>query len=71
MTNYSVGENTRCVEVFLDTKRLKRGKQFNRLFAKAHVNSAVVLPIVSCDALKNMTDHDVNRCDNVLLEWMC
>ena len=71
MTNYAVGTENRRIHVFLDKRRLQKGKEFDREFAKALVNSSVVIPIVSEDALYRMS-HEFNpaSCDNVLLEWM-
>ena len=69
-TNYSMGASNRAVEVFLDRKRLREGRQFKSDFAAALTHCAVALPMVSVDALGRMTDHNPAYCDNVLLEWI-
>jgi len=70
MSNFALGSSQRRVEVFLDVKRLQKGEAFDSAFAKALVNSTVVVPLMSASALSNMTKHDAQCCDNVLLEWL-
>jgi len=71
MTNHhSVGSENRRIEVFLDNKRLQNGEAFDRAFAKALINSTIIVPVVSNETLRDMTDHNAAKCDNVLLEWI-
>jgi hypothetical protein len=59
------------VHVFLDQNRLEPGRIFSSDFAKALINSLVVVPVVSCAALVRMFDLKPDSdIDNVLLEWM-
>ena len=68
--NYNVGDEQRCIDTFLDTKRLRSGEEFQHAFSDALMNSRVACPVLSCDALWKMTNHNPNQCDNVLLEWI-
>jgi hypothetical protein len=67
----AVTEEGQQVHVFLDRNRLEDGRIFSSDFAKALINSLVVVPIVSYSALIHMfylkSDSNI---DNVLLEWM-
>ena len=70
-TNYSFpGERARAIEVFLDTKRLVQGRRFDYDFAKAICNSSMVIPILSYDALELLGNHNPEKVDNMLLEWV-
>jgi GTPase SAR1 family protein len=69
-TNFSVGAQSRAVEVFLDRKRLQEGRLFKSDFAAALTHSLVVVPVVSLDALGRMFEHAPGTVDNVLLEWI-
>ena len=69
-TNYSINTNNRAVEVFLDRKRLREGRQFKSDFSAALTHCSIALPIISIDALGRMVDHNPTYCDNVLLEWI-
>jgi hypothetical protein len=69
-TNFSVGESNRAVEVFLDRKRLEKGRRFKSDFAAALSHSHVALPVISMAALEKMHDHSSDMVDNVLLEWI-
>ena len=61
----------RQVHVFLDRNRLEDGRIFSSDFARALINSLVVVPIVSYAALIRMFDlKSDSNIDNVLLEWM-
>ncbi len=63
---------TRPITVFLDRERLPVGERFDTTFSKALINSQVVVPIVSFDALERLT-HDKfspDEVDNVLVEWL-
>jgi hypothetical protein len=68
-STYNIGEDNRAVSVFLDNKRLRDGRNFVDDFARALVNSLIVVPVVSSDALKRMRDHDPHQKDHVLMEW--
>ena len=69
-STFNIGEDCRAVSVFLDNKRLRDGRNFVNDFGRALVNSYVIVPVVSSDALVRMADHDPNYKDNVLLEWI-
>eukprot|EP01034_Spumella_vulgaris_P033105 gene33105-40852_t len=69
-TNFSKGHAKESVEVFLDKKRLKDGRPYDKDFAKALINSVVIAPVVSVDALQRMTSHDSTQVDNLLVEWI-
>jgi hypothetical protein len=69
-TNFSVGASSRAAEVFLDTKRLQKGRRFKSDFAAALTHSSVALPVISCSALDRIYDHAADVVDNVLLEWI-
>jgi len=70
LTNFSVGENNRAVEVFLDRKRLQEGRRFKADFAAALTHTLVALPVVSHAALSRFMEHRGDIVDNVLLEWI-
>lgn len=63
-------ECNRQIEVFLDKRRLKPGRRFDSDFARALNRSFLILPIVSVEALLAMKQHNKNRIDNLLLEWI-
>lgn len=70
-TNYAFpGESARAIHVFLDTKRLIQGRRFDLDFAKAICNSKMVVPILSYNALELMGNHNPDKVDNMLLEWI-
>lgn len=70
-TNYSFpGERARAIEVFLDTKRLVQGRRFDFDFVKAICHSKLVMPILSYAALELMSNHNPEKVDNMLLEWI-
>jgi GTPase SAR1 family protein len=69
-TNFSVGTDSRAVEVFLDKKCLQKGQLFKADFAAALTHCDVALPVLSVDALDKMLEHDPSVVDNVLLEWV-
>lgn len=60
----------KAVQVFLDKQRLQSGRDFQRDFSVALVNSVLFVPVISHHALKRLltfeSDSDV---DNLLLEW--
>jgi GTPase SAR1 family protein len=67
----SVIGDGRQVHVFRDENRLEEGRIFSSDFAKALINSLVVVPVVSYAALVRMFDlKPDSEIDNVLLEWM-
>eukprot|EP01038_Epipyxis_sp_PR26KG_P004686 gene4686-6581_t len=77
LTFYNIESNsnggvhqTKAIDIFLDTKRLKQGEAFQLSFAQALVNSIVFIPIVSYDGLFKMLTHDPSTEDNVLIEWI-
>ena len=55
---------------FLDNHRLQMGRQIQGDLVRAIMNTRIVLPVVSGDALARMKDHDPTVVDNVLLEWI-
>jgi len=67
---YTVGDEKRAVQVFVDKVRLKKGQEIQRTFGKAIVNSTVFVPILCPSALQRMLCHDPSEEDNVLIEWM-
>jgi hypothetical protein len=69
--NYSVDDagNNRLIRVFLDTKVLEDGSDFQAAFAQSLQSSKVLVPILSVDALTRMLTHNPMVVDNVLLEW--
>merc|ERR1711998_327731 len=68
MSNHSLFD--RSIDVFLDVFRLKDGQQFDKEFARALINSKVVLPLLTMDGVARFRDHTGERVDNVLLEWI-
>jgi hypothetical protein len=69
-TNYTIGEDNRSIDVFLDKRRLQLGRRYDLDFAKALVNSTVVIPIVSVDGFEKLLTHDPAVVDNMLVEWV-
>jgi glutaredoxin-related protein len=67
---FTIGNSNQNIDVFLDLFSIQKGENFRSKFAKSLINSAVVVPILSAEALKGMIDHDSNAIDNVLLEWI-
>eukprot|EP01038_Epipyxis_sp_PR26KG_P007084 gene7084-9668_t len=60
----------RSVDVFLDTNRLEDGKHLQQSFISALINSYVITPIISKDALQRLIHHKPDEIDNVLVEWI-
>ena len=56
--------------VFLDNQRLRDGRNFVDDFARALVQSRIVVPVVSAAALERLMDHDPNVKDHALMEWV-
>jgi len=71
LSNFSCGAELRAVEVFLDERRLQHGRRSQDDFIQSIVNSYIVVPIFSVDALVNIVKHDPSVIDSVLLEWIC
>jgi hypothetical protein len=67
---FPVTSSQREIETFLDVMRLQNGRDFRGDFAKALIESAVILPIVSMAALDRLISHDVEKVDNLLVEWI-
>ena len=70
LTNHTVGRDHRAIDVFLDRKRLKDGRNFQADFVKALVAAQVVVVLLSVDALGRMVKHDPAAEDNLLVEWI-
>ena len=71
LSNFSCSAELRAVEVFLDERRLQHGRRSQDDSVKSIVNSTVVVPIFSFDALATIVTHDPSVVDSVLLEWIC
>ena len=71
LSNFSCGSELRAAEVFLDIKRLQPGKKSQEDSVKSIVNSTIVVPIFSVDALAKIVKHDPSVVDGILLEWIC
>ena len=71
LSNFSCGDKLRAVEVFLDERRLQHGRRSQDDFIQSIVNSIIVVPIFSVDALAQIVKHDPSVVDSVLLEWIC
>jgi hypothetical protein len=71
LSNCSCGSELRAVEVFLDERRLQPGRRSQDDSVKSIVNSTIVVPIFSVDALAKIVAHDPSVVDSILLEWIC
>jgi len=71
LSNFSCGSELRAVEVFLDERRLQHGRRSQDGCIQSIVNSTIVVPIFSFDALAKIVTHDPSVVDSVLLEWIC
>jgi len=62
----------RCIDSFLDNKRLPEGLNFQEAFGSALVNSMLITPIISQNTLERMVGarFDPSKEDNVLVEWI-
>jgi GTPase SAR1 family protein len=69
-TRRVVGESNRQIAIFVDHKRLKKGENFQQQFAEALINSTMIVPIISAEALARMKNHNPHTEDNVMIEWM-
>lgn len=63
-------DDPRGVRVFLDTCRLTAGRSFQEEFSYALIHTAVVISVISFEALRSMVDRSMEVEDNVLIEWM-
>ena len=65
-----MGSRGEIIQVFYDMFSLKEGEQFDTAFMRAMVNTYVVVPFVTTEALKRMCeDGRIDLIDHVLLEW--
>jgi hypothetical protein len=71
LSNFSCGNDLRAVEVFLDERRLQHGRRSQDDFIQSIVNSTIVVPLFSVDALATIVTHDPSVVDSVLLGWIC
>ena len=71
LSNFSCGSELRAVEVFLDERRLQHGRRSQDDSVQSIVNSIIVVPIFSVDALAHIVKHDPLVVDSLLLEWIC
>jgi len=71
LSNFSCGSELRAVEVFLDERRLQHGRRYQDDFIQSIINSTIVVPILSVDALAKLLKHDPLVVDSILLEWIC
>lgn len=70
-SNYTINEeNNRGVDVFLDSKRLKLGDNFQKDFITALTETTIVIPLISVSSIDNLKQHNPNEEDNLLLEWI-
>jgi len=67
-----IGDELRGMDVFADIKRLQPGRSFVKDFAFALLNSDLVIPIITPNALTGMkvATFQPHERDNVLLEWI-
>jgi hypothetical protein len=70
MSGFSLGQDKRAVQVFLDNETLEIGKDFQEQFGDSLLASSVIVPIVSVSALERMLTHNPAEEDNVLIEWI-
>jgi hypothetical protein len=71
LSDFICGKELRTVEVFFDERRLQHGRRSQDDSVQSIVNSTIVVPIFSVDALANIVTHDPSLVDIVLLEWIC
>ena len=71
LSDFICGKELRTVEVFLDERRLQHGRRSQDDSVQSIVNSTIVVPIFSVDALAHIVTHDPSVVDIVLLEWIC
>jgi hypothetical protein len=68
---HSVDRSLRRIRIFLDTKQLQTGKNFQMNIVEALSKSLLFIPVVSSDALQRMVTMKPTDEDNLLLEWIC
>jgi hypothetical protein len=54
----------------LDGRRLQDGEDFRESFVSSLLQSKIVVPVVTVEALKRMIHHNLAQIDNLLLEWI-
>ena len=65
-----MGSHGEIIQVFYDMFSLKEGEQFDTAFMWAMVNTCVVVPFVTTEALKRMCENGkIDVIDHVLLKW--
>jgi hypothetical protein len=70
-SNYSISsEKYSPVSVFLDDRRLKDAEDFREGFVSSLLQSKIIVPVVTVEALKRMLHHNPAQVDNLLLEWI-
>jgi len=74
LTTFNLGasHNFGIIRVFIDTKGLSKGNDFQVEIVRALMKAVVLTPIISSDALERMSlqKFEPNEVDNVLIEWM-
>ena len=65
-----IGDELKGIDVFADIKRLQPGRSFVKDFAFALINTFIIIPILTHNALKRMkaADFKADEIDNMLLE---
>jgi GTPase SAR1 family protein len=58
------------VSVFLDNRRLLDGEDFRDNIVSSLLQSTVIVPIITVEALKRLIHHNPVQIDNLLLEWI-
>lgn len=69
LSNFSYGTKFRAVNVYQNID-LDQNIVLDQT-VKSLINSTIVIPLFSIDVLIQMKDHDPNKIDLVLLEWIC
>jgi len=71
LSNFSCGAELRAVEVFIDERRQQHGRRSQDDCIQSIVNSIIVVPIFSVDALAKLVTHDPLVVDSIMLQWIC
>jgi hypothetical protein len=58
------------VSVFSDGRRLQDGEDFRESFVSSLLQSKIIVPVITAEALKRMIHHNPSQIDNLLLEWI-
>jgi hypothetical protein len=58
------------ISIFYDSNNIKVGDRLDKVFFRGLNNSAVVVPVVSINALQRMLNHNSDEVDCVLVEWL-